>query len=469
MVSYHTISGEAPMKYGELNEAPEDKPDITEVDEAGTSDRPLSEDELKIYRGAKDWEGMGLKEGLVKSLAECSYRFPSYIQKLTIPFLAQGNQNLFAQSQNGSGKTLCFVVGSLQKVVVEQENVKNVGGKSIYAPQVVVLVHVREMLQQLFNIFKNIKESFDDRIQISVIKSGDYSDLETHGHICISTLGAFSNALRGKITLERTNILVCDEADNVFESTNGDVQLNTIINQAPKTCMFLFFSATFTEKFKNFLLPRLKKKTDTKLRLIRLKNEELTLKSVVQMYHKTTNLNETMVKIFKESKTQSQTIVFCNNKKRATNLCIFLNNNQIPTRVIFSGDMRSEERDAVMKEFKSGKFKILITTNLLARGIDIRSILLVVNADIPLYLRTRDVDFETYLHRVGRTGRFGDRGVALNIIDQDNEMEYMQQIEKHFGTTLQELASIEKLDEALASASVETNKVRTFMDNATDI
>lgn len=154
--------------------------------------------------------------------------------------------------------------------------------------------------------------------------------------------------------------------------------------------------------------------------------------------------------IFKKCDNQNQTIIFVNNKKFGVTLMQSLSQNEISCAIFMGNPMTKEERSIVINKFRKNEINVLITTNVLSRGIDMRRVLLVINADLPTLYPSHEADPETYLHRIGRTGRFGDFGVALNLVDSPRSGQHMQQIASHFNNEdVSSLKDIEHLNSHL--------------------
>ena len=174
--------------------------------------------------------------------------------------------------------------------------------------------------------------------------------------------------------------------------------------------------------------------------IIQLKREEESLENIAQYYVKCQNESEKYAALANIFGTIAigQTFVFCQTKRSANYLRDKLSRDGHAVGLI-TGDLTVEERTEILKRFKDGDERVLITTNVMARGIDVEQVTVVINYDLPYDVNTRDVDYETYLHRIGRTGRFGKSGLAINLVDGRQTMGFIRQLEQHFGRKIEEL------------------------------
>ena len=204
-------------------------------------------------------------------------------------------------------------------------------------------------------------------------------------------------------------------------------QIYDIFQHIPSTTQVALFSATLPTE----VLKLTKKFTNNPVNIL-VKNEELTLEGIKQFYvglDKQRHKVDTLIDLF-EIISVTQCIIFVNKKNDAEDLYIYLKKQGFGTSLI-TGSMQQEDRNSVIKQFRSGSARVLITTALLARGFDVQQVSLVINFDLPK-------DKENYIHQVGRTSRFGRRGVVINLVTKD-EYKYLQEIEKFYNTQVEEL------------------------------
>jgi ATP-dependent RNA helicase DDX19/DBP5 len=247
-------------------------------------------------------------------------------------------------------------------------------------------------------------------------------------------------------------MIVVDEADHFFGNENDRDKTTRLISQADekvKGLQKLFFSATYNEE----VTAAIKKIIPENSISIRLKNKALTLKGVKQMYFvcKGTSKFEIIEDLFNEFD-NTQMIVFVNTKKFAERAHHNLTNKGYKASII-TGNVEPEERDKIMQQFRKRELQFVFATNVLSRGIDISDMKLMINLDIPSVLDNDgflNADCENYLHRIGRTGRFDTKGLALTIIDggeerYEKEMECLKQIQETYESEIKQLEKIEDL------------------------
>jgi len=232
-------------------------------------------------------------------------------------------------------------------------------------------------------------------------------------------------------------MLVLDEADMmILTGTEGmGDQTIQIRRKLPEKTQILLFSATFPDQVRKFavaMAPNAAK--------IIVKREELTLEGIKQFYMETEshfNKFQILTDLYGILKI-GQSIVFVQTRETAKNLCAQMREKGYGVSLLHGAEMPPEERDKVMEDFKTGKTTVLVSTNVLARGIDVLQVTLVVNYDIPMTY-DRKPDPTTYIHRIGRSGRFGRKGVAINFVHDDNSKRALGEIADHFGAKISQL------------------------------
>jgi ATP-dependent RNA helicase DDX19/DBP5 len=275
------------------------------------------------------------------------------------------------------------------------------------------------------------------------------------GQIIVGTPGKIVDLLkRGQIKPQKVKVLVLDEADNMIDIQGlGDQSVRVRLAMPKGRCQVLLFSATFPEAVEGFARKFASPPTPHE---IRLKVEELTLDGIKQFYMDCKNYKhklEVLMSLY-SILTIGQSIIFVRRRETADDVA-----KQMTAAghavVALHGMHESHIRDAVMDGFRKGESKVLITTNVLARGIDVLQVNLVVNYDIPL-TGDNQPDCETYLHRIGRTGRFGRQGVSINFVHDDRSMREMKAIEEHFGKNITRVPTddLEGIEKILRKAGV---------------
>lgn len=372
-------------------------------------------DTIKRYNNFDDME---LKENLLRGIYSYGFEKPSVIQqKAIIPMIS--GQDIIAQAQSGTGKTGTFSIGVLQKI-----------DTTLNACQAIILSPSRELALQTFNVMNNLNTYL--KIKINLCIGGitqNYKELRNNNHIVVGTPGRINNLIENNII--KTNnlkLVVIDEADEML-SYEFQSQIRDIIIKVPEKSQICLFSATIskdvldlTDKFMN------------NPQQILIKNEELTLEGIKQFYIMVGE-NKYKLDVLKDLyKTISlgQTIIYVNNIKRVENLCKLLERENYSVTFIH-GNMEQKERNEIMNNFRLGKERVLITTDLLARGIDIQQVSVVINYDLPPLKRK-----DNYIHRIGRSGRYGKKGVAINFVTNMDSF-IIEELMKFYNTQIEEM------------------------------
>jgi len=359
-----------------------------------------------------------LKDNLLRGIYAYGFEYPSLIQLKSIPLIRDG-KDVIAQSQSGTGKTGAFTIGTLQRI-----------DESIVGCQALIIAHTRELAEQISNVFYDIGQYLNIKIVLCIGGQNIHKsklELENGNIILVGTPGRIIDLINRKyLQTDLIRLLIIDEADEML-SANFQDQIKSIISFIPNDAQICLFSATMpeaviilTEKFMN--------KPET----ILIQKEYLTLDGIKQFYiNVETELwkFETFCDLF-DIISVSQTIVYINTIKKGDDLKYQLEKKNFTVSLIHS-NMDINIRNKIMKEFRSGETRILLATDLLSRGIDIQQISVVVNYDIP---KNKDC----YIHRIGRSGRFGRKGVAINLITKYEE-QLLQDIKNYYITDIDPL------------------------------
>lgn len=372
------------------------------------------------------FDDMDLKEDLLRGIYSHGFENPSSIQQRGIVPVSNG-RDVIGQAQSGTGKTATFAIGSLNKIDPKLQEL-----------QCIVLSPTHELAEQTYMVYKSLSTYMNLNIAL-VIGGSNLKDcielLLTKPQIVIGTPGRIIDLIISR-NIQKTdsiNIIVIDEADEML-SHGFQNQIKTMITSIPKEAQICLFSATMPNE-----MLELTEQFIAKPYSILVKNEELTLEGIRQYYiyvdkeqYKYSVLFDLYLTI-----TVTQSIIYCNTRKRVEKLKYDIENDNYTASCIHS-DMSGKERSQIMKEFISGSSRLLISTDLLARGIDIQQVSLVINYDLPK-------NNENYIHRIGRSGRFGRKGVAINFITR-NDINQLHSIEKFYNTKIEELpADIQNL------------------------
>ncbi|KAL1928837.1 hypothetical protein VTP01DRAFT_2623 [Rhizomucor pusillus] len=363
------------------------------------------------------FEELGLKEEILRGLYAMGYSKPSKIQERALPLLlAEPPRNMIGQSQSGTGKTAAFSLNILSRI-----------DTTLYQPQAIVLAPSRELARQIQMVIERMAK-FTATTTCLVVKGQQPRGYQIQEHVVIGTPGSVMDTIRRRaLTTKHIKVFVLDEADNMLDQSGlGDqsIRIKTMLECMPQ---IVLFSATFPENVRKFA-PRFAPDANE----ISLRREELSVDSIKQFYmdckseeHK----YEVLCNLY-DLLTVSQSIIFCRKRDTADEIARRMTEQGHSVKALH-GMMSPEERDYIMDEFRRGVFKVLITTNVISRGIDILQVSLVINYDMPLDINNNP-DPETYLHRVGRTGRFGRTGVSINFVHDRRSWEQMRVIEDHF-------------------------------------
>ncbi|XP_015601205.1 DEAD-box helicase Dbp80 isoform X1 [Cephus cinctus] len=375
----------------------------------------------------KTFEALHLKPELLKGVYAMGFNTPSKIQETALPtLLADPPQNMIAQSQSGTGKTAAFVLAMLSRVDTSKDY-----------PQVLCLSPTYELAIQTGEVAAKMSQ-FCPEIKLKYAVRGEEIPRGTKitDHIIIGTPGKVLDwGIKFRFfDLKKISVFVLDEADVMIATQGHQDQCIRIHKLLPRTCQMMFFSATYETAVMEFAEIIVSNPL-----IIRLLKEEESLDNIKQYYVKCKNMDEkynAITNIYGVI-TIGQAIIFCHTRKTASWLAEKMTKDGHAVAVL-SGDLTVEQRIAVLDRFRAGLEKVLITTNVLARGIDVEQVTIVVNFDLPMD-QNRQADCETYLHRIGRTGRFGKSGIAINLIDSSHAMQLCKDIEQHFGKKIQYL------------------------------
>lgn len=368
----------------------------------------------------KTFEALHLKPNLLKGVYEMGFNAPSKIQETALPtLLADPPQNLIAQSQSGTGKTAAFVLAMLSRVDPDK-----------HYPQVLCLSPTYELAIQTGEVAAHMAK-FCPEIELKFAVRGEEMPRGTTitEHIVIGTPGKVLDwgIKYRSFDLGKISVFVLDEADVMIATQGHQDQCIRIHKCLNNNCQMMFFSATYDQvvmEFAEVIVPN--------PLCIRLKREEESLDNIQQYYVRCAGKQEKYVAVTNIYGTVGvgQAIIFCHTRRAANWLAEKMAKDGHAVAVL-TGDLTVEQRIAVLDRFRNGQEKVLITTNVLSRGIDVEQVTIVVNYDLPVDMNGK-ADCETYLHRIGRTGRFGKQGIAINLVDSPEGMQICQTIEKHF-------------------------------------
>lgn len=370
---------------------------------------------LKVHR---TFESMNLRPELLKGIYSYGFEAPSAIQSRAIMQIISGKDTI-AQAQSGTGKTATFSIGMLQALEPK-----------LRQTQALVLSPTRELATQINSVIMNL---------------GNYMSIHTHActggkqvgedtkklgqgqHIVSGTPGRVLDVIKRRHLQTRSvKMLVLDEADELM--TKGfKEQIYEIYRQLPLAVQVVVVSATLTRE----VLEMTAKFTTDPVRIL-VKREDVTLEGIKQYYIQCEREEwkfDTLCDLY-DNLTITQAVIFCNTKAKVTWLAEQLRKANFAV-VAMHGDMKQDERDLIMNDFRSGHSRVLISTDVWARGIDVQQVSLVINYDLPM-------DKENYVHRIGRSGRFGRKGKAINLLTKEDKDE-LKDLQRYYKIKIREM------------------------------
>lgn len=363
-----------------------------------------------------NFDNMGLNKDLLKGIYAYGFEKPSLIQQKIIPYIIK-KYDILAQSQSGTGKTGTFVIGALQ-------NINNTDGV-----QCIIISNTRDLSEQIKNVASNIGAFM--KINVTLCVGGtdvakNYRDAAS-SHVLVGTPGRILGMIdKGIFNPNNLKILILDEADKLL-ARDFVGQIKEIIRYTSDDTQVCIFSATMPDEAIHITNLILKKNAK---RLI-IPPEKLSLDLIAQykvILDERSKL-DTLIDLFGMLKIV-QCMVYINSISKANYLVEELKRINLDAEQI-NGEMTTENRFNIMKKFRAGLFRILISTDLTSRGIDVQQVSCVINYDVP-------IDVETYLHRIGRSGRYGKKGLAINFVTS-NDNDTVKKIETHYQKTIGEL------------------------------
>lgn len=388
---------------------------------------------------AESWDSLGLSKELLQGIYEKGFTRPSRIQAAALPYICPPkSRNMIGQAQNGSGKTATFSLGMLSNI-----------DPKIPAPQAIVLCHTRELAKQTEDVVSALGKFMGLSIFTMVTGAEQIPKGKCPHHVIIGTPGKVFNMVKTRVlNVDKVKCFVLDEADVMLNLENQMGQhVSNTRKFLPKELQILFFSATYPDHVREFaekIVPNAAK--------IIVKNLDLSVDAIKQMYLRCRDREAkyAALKDLYSAMNVGQSIIFMNSRKGAFQLAQRLKSDGSAVSLICGTQMTGPERvdnamrDKVMQEFRDGVTKVLVSTDVLARGIDVPAVTLVINYEMPLLWEDgvragdREGDGHTYLHRIGRTGRFGLKGVSINLVD-DHELKLFKTIQDKFGCTATEV------------------------------
>jgi translation initiation factor 4A len=355
--------------------------------------------DLKIYTSFED---MNLPENLLRGIFAHGFEKPSAIQSKGIMPITEG-RDLLAQAQSGTGKTGTFVIGALSRV-----------DESVKKPQVLVLVHVRELAQQIAKVASALGDKMGVQVLCAVGGNplrDDIRMLENGCQFVVGTPGRIYDLVnRNALDRSEIRVLVMDEADQMLEDLFYKQVMCILEKGFPEKTRVVLFSATMPEQ----VIEVANKILNDPVRIL-IPPDSVRLDGIQQFY---INLDredhkfECICDLYKNLNI-SQAVIFCNKRQKAEVLAEKMSAQGYPVTCLH-GELEKPERTRRMKQFIAGQTRVMIATDIIARGIDVQQISLVINYELP-------TNRENYVHRIGRAGRYGRKGTTINLLLPEEE------------------------------------------------
>lgn len=404
---------------------------------------PTTDDILVTAQGFSD---LNLSENLLKALADMNFSTPSSIQKEAIPQVLSGN-DIIAKAPTGSGKTAAFAIPIIEKLDLNPDN------KSI---QALVLCPTRELAIQVHKEFEKLTK-YEENVAVVSVYGGQNIDrqlnaLKRDPQIIVATPGRLMDHLRrGSINLNLAHTIVLDEADEMLDMGFRD-DIHTILEGTPVNRQTILFSATMAKD-----IMELTKKFQKSPNIVDVTDNLMNTPNIEQQYFEVVEKNkvELLTRLLSLHNVKLA-LVFCNTKSNVDKVVEILK-----TKGYFSdaihGDMNQAQREKVMRGFRNGSVEVLVATDVAGRGIDVKNIEAVFNYDLPR-------DDEDYIHRIGRTARAGESGIAMTFVSK-KQVQNLRRIERANGIQIhqKEIPTFEEIETAKASSY--ENKIKAMIQS----
>jgi len=364
------------------------------------------------------FDDLNIKEDILRGVYAYGFEKPSAIQAKAIPTII-GGKDVIAQAQSGTGKTGAFAIGMLCNIDPELKKT-----------QALILVPTHELANQVLSVISDISNYTDISTMLVVGKTSVQQcirDLDNNPQVVIGTPGRVLDMItRNRLYTDALKMLIFDEADEILSYGFKD-NIYNIIQSVPKETQICLFSATLPDDILD-----LTTKFMNEPEKILVKKEQLTLEGIQQFYVnvKHSDWKYDVIADLYDIINVGQCIIYINSKSKIIEINDRLTKDNFPVSYI-TGDRNSEERKQIMNDFRSGQIRILLSTDLLSRGIDVQQLSLVINYDLPK-------EKEVYIHRIGRSGRYGRKGVAINLITE-RDAEDLKYIESFYDTKINEM------------------------------
>lgn len=355
------------------------------------------------------FSSLSISPAQVKNLASLGYKQMTPVQAQSLPHMLKG-KDVIAQAKTGSGKTAAFGIALLDKI-----------NPRFFGTQTLILCPTRELADQVGKEIRKLARSVPN-IKLVLLCGGkpfgpQVGSLQHGAHIVVGTPGRIQDHLKKRtLKVDQLKTLVLDEADRMLDMGFSDV-MRDIISQTPRTRQTLLFSATYPDEIKKMCLSIQRNPVTVTVQSDQEQNVIEQLFYQVKKHER----NNTLLGLFQHYKPNTA-IVFCHTKVQCREVAQLLQDNNIESLAIH-GDLEQRERDQVLVRFANNSCSVLVATDVAARGLDVKSIGLVINYELPR-------DPEIYIHRIGRTGRAGEKGMAMSLFAEHEQLR-VNAIEKY--------------------------------------
>ncbi|KAF9164156.1 translation initiation factor eIF4A [Actinomortierella ambigua] len=390
----------------------------TSPEDGSGLDIPDKEIESNWEEVVDNFDNMNLKPELLRGIYAYGFERPSAIQQRAIMPVIKGN-DVIAQAQSGTGKTATFSISVLEKLDLANPQC-----------QALILAPTRELAQQIQKVVIALGDFMKVTCHACIGGTSvreDQNILNKGAQVVVGTPGRVLDMInRGYMKTDHIKQFVLDEADEMLSRGFKD-QIYEVFQRLPPSTQVVLLSATMPAD----VLEVTKKFMRDPIRIL-VKKDELTLEGIKQFYvavEKEEWKLDTLCDLY-ETVTITQAVIFCNTRRKVDWLTEKLLAREFTVSAMH-GDMEQAQREVIMKEFRSGSSRVLIATDLLARGIDVQQVSLVINYDLP-------TNKENYIHRIGRGGRFGRKGVSINFVTAD-DTRMLREIEQFYSTQILEM------------------------------
>jgi len=381
---------------------------------------PIEEEAYDSSYEISNWDELEIDTNLLRGIYAYGFEKPSPIQKKAIKPIIIG-KDIIAQAQSGTGKTATFTIGALSHVNTDSDTT-----------QILCLSPTRELSIQTANVMKGLG-SMMKNLRVQVLVGGSSIDEDIGNlkgnvpHIIAGCPGRVYDMMRRNHILSKNiKLVILDEADEMLSSGFKE-QVYNIFQNFKSDIQVALFSATLPDHINGITSKFMRNPVR-----IQVKAEQLTLEGISQYYIAVEDDRQKYLtlKDLYSYMSVSQTIIYANSIKRVAALYDAMTEDGFPVCRIHSG-MDKAERDKAFADFRTGGYRVLISSNVTSRGIDIQQVSLVINFDIPKCVHN-------YLHRIGRSGRWGRKGVGINLITR-RDVSKMKEIEAHYSTQINEM------------------------------